>query len=122
MILAWRGLIGAAMLALAFAALPGCADYLSCKERYYFQSILENLIDTDWTPEEFLEMRLGGRLPPGVAASVGLTGPAAAKAVADLEARLREKRAVVVVVPLSPVENRPRMAWLPQAGQFVEIE
>ena len=107
-------------------ALPGCADYLACKNQYYFQAMLGNLVDREWDPDDILDMRRGGKLPPLVYSSLeqccSITGPRAETIVADMERRLKERKAILIRPPVSPTESAARMIYSPEVGQFIEIE
>ena len=102
-------------------ALPGCPDYATCKEQYYFRNILENLVDSSFEPEDIPD----SLYPAGrayLSQCCSLFGPPADKILRDIETRLRERRAIVISVPLSPVEYGPRMVYAPQPGEFVPID
>src|SRR5262249_32401461 len=61
-------------------AMPGCPDYPTCKNEYYFHSMLENLVTRTYDPEDVLDMTNGGTLNPGVRAYLARCcslGPAA---------------------------------------------
>jgi hypothetical protein len=107
-------------------ALPGCPDYPTCKNQYYFHSIMENLVIRDYDPEDVLDMTRGGKLNPAtvqyLSQCCSLSLPVVDKAVKDLEQRLREKKAVLIAIPISPVAVGPRMVWVPEANQFVALE
>ena len=88
--------------------------------------MLGNLVDHNWDPEDLLDMTKGGKLPRAVysylAQCCSIMGPKADMIVADLENRIRTRKAIVISPPISPTESGPRMVYSAAAGQFVEID
>ena len=104
-------------------ALPGCADYSACKNQYYLNDMLGNLIDHNWDPEDFLDVRRGGKLPPKVLQFLlPITGAKSEGIVTELENRIRTRKAIVISPPISPTESGPRMVYSADAAQFVDID
>ena len=107
------------------AAMEGCSGYAACKERYYAHEILEGLIPSDLDVDAILD-----RSSPNGLYGVGRaflkqccarTVPAVDKVLKEIETGLRDSSAVVITIPVSPVEAGPLMVFSPDAGLFVPI-
>ena len=102
-------------------ALPGCPDYATCKEQYYFRGILDDLVEQNFEPEDIPDtLYQAGR--GYLSQCCSLFGAPAEKILKDLETRLRERRAVVIAVPVSPLETGPRLVYAAEPGQFIPID
>jgi hypothetical protein len=107
-------------------AMPGCPDYLQCKQKYYFEYMMGSLVDHNWDPDDLLDMQRGGKLSSRVYQSLqrccSINGPKADAIVADFERRIKERKAIILNPPVSPTESGPLMMYSAEAGQFVEID
>ena len=104
-----------------------CDDYISCKERWYFKSILESLIvpKTMYNLEGILEKNQPIRMyavgRKYLANCCGIRGEKAVAILTTVENRLRAGRAVVVSIPVSPVKGDSPMVFVPEVGRFMPI-
>ena len=105
--------------------MPWCPDYLSCKQQYYFNDLLNNLVVRDYDLDSILDVSDGNSLYPSGRAYLSqccnLFGAPAERILQNLESKLRAGAAIVITVPASPVAAGPLMVWAPEAMQFVPV-
>ena len=88
-----------------------CASYLACKRRYYLHDILDNLVvRAEWPPDHHaLRDETSGSIRETLIEQLSgeyRKAPAQAEGIArSVKARVQSGRALLVYVPVSPVQS-----------------
>jgi hypothetical protein len=106
----------------------GCNDYLSCKHKYYYHDILDNLVLTGnkwYDADGILDKKNSSTLYPlgrkQLKECCNITGQQADTILGKIEKKLREGKAVLLNVPISTVNSAPPMVFVPEVGRFLII-
>ena len=104
-----------------------CDGYVECKQKYYFEMLLDGLISTEKLSQENRVFDRTSARSIHVVAREYLSNVCrvpedkTAEIVQKMIERLKSGKAVVLNVPISPVQNQfPRM-YVEEVGQFVPI-
>jgi hypothetical protein len=103
---------------------PGCADYESCKSRYYFQDIPKAVFSSlkpsssAWAIDEYKSSNLRNTVSTYLTKK-GVPQSKIKAALAEMREELEKPGFHVVAVPLSAVQTDPPMIWVPSVHMFV---
>jgi hypothetical protein len=104
----------------------GCDDYLSCKKKYYYHSLLDHLVLTGnkrYSLEGILDKNqsytLYGLGRKQLKECCNITGAQADAILGRIEAKFRTGKVVALVVPKSPVHVNPPLVFVPEVGRFI---
>jgi hypothetical protein len=102
-----------------------CKSYADCKQRYYAEQILDGLIPADLDIDAMLDRQstrgLYGAGRMFLRQCCSRAGSNIEKMLRDIETRLREGSAVVIMIPDSPEMAGPLLVYSADAGVFVPV-
>jgi hypothetical protein len=104
-----------------------CKNYKSCKEKYYFQSILEHIIVPKkmYEIENIVNKKHSGNLydtgSKYLKKCCNISGVKSEKILTEIESILRDDRAIVISIPHSPVQSDSPMVFAAEINGFVPI-
>ncbi len=106
----------------------GCKDYLSCKRKYYFHDILDNLVLTGnkwYDIDGILNKAQPNTLYPvgrkQLRECCNVKGQQADAILRQIENKFRNGTAIAINVLRSPVQANPPLIFVPEVGRFIRL-
>lgn len=106
----------------------GCTDYISCKKKYYYHDLIDEIIQTNnksINVDGILDKSQTNTLYPlgrkQLKECCNIIGEQAESILNKLEAKFRSGKAITVNIPISPVQDNSPLIFVPEIDRFIEF-
>jgi hypothetical protein len=106
----------------------GCTGYIECKRKYYFHDLIEGFVLTGGTSYDangVTDRSHSNTLYPlgmkQLEECCNVDKQTAERILGRVEKRLRDKTAVILDIPISPVKSNPPLIFVPEIERFIRF-